>query len=116
MCQAYEGERAAIVSGENFASLRGFKAALLNKPQTSNPYHKQFEGYNFRAWDHGWNCFMGPHRLFPFALELEYHQHCEIVLKKDWYDYGLAVLRKMEKQFEKTGKLPAILKKLLPNL
>ena len=84
MCQAYEGERAMIVSGENRASLEGFKAALLNKRKTSNPYHKQYQGYDFKAWDHGWSCFNESPRLFPFALELKYREHCKIIFKKDF--------------------------------
>ncbi len=109
MCQAYEGERNAIISGEHFASIRGFKAALLNQSETYNQCGGDM--YASKAYDHGFDCYQG--RILPYAMELKYRDYCETVLKKEWYGYGLKNLRDIENEFKKTGELPEILKKLL---
>src|SRR3989338_16359 len=66
MCQAYDGEARAAVSGENALTLRGFAAAFVGKP---NPY-SQCSGYEVDAWTHGWRCFH--EGLLPSAVKQAY--------------------------------------------
>lgn len=67
MCQAYEGERAAIVAGENYATKQGFKAAATGGKLEDNP--DKWSIYSGNAWYHGFACWMSG--LLPWAIERE---------------------------------------------
>lgn len=100
MCQAYDAERAVILAKENLATLRGFAAARLARQKSENPYHQKGEMYSFDAWNHGWNCWW--ERILPWALEKTYHSRG---------DYAGAQQARFS--FEKTGKLPEELEKIV---
>src|SRR3989344_6417478 len=74
MCQAYEGERAAIVALEDSATLKGFAAARNGVSKDSNPYDwsKSYRD----AWNHGWGCWQ--ESLLPWALEERYRTMTDI--------------------------------------
>lgn len=53
MCQAYEGERASMVSGESRQRELGFNAFLEGKSCQDNP-NNRWSTYNVNAWFIGW--------------------------------------------------------------
>ncbi len=74
MCQAYEGERAAIVAGEDHATIKGFAAARNGMSQESNPY--AWSKYDGKAWDLGWGCWQ--EGLLPWSLEKIYRENADL--------------------------------------
>ena len=99
MCQAYAAEKAAIITGEDYATIAGFTAARNGASQSSNPYGK-LEEHGHDAWDHGWGCWH--ERILPWALERNYHR-----------DGRIAEAQKARQQFKLTGELPPELINLL---
>lgn len=99
MCQAYDGERASIVAGENYATIEGFVAARKGLPKSTNP-HTKYGKYDSEAWGHGWDCWH--QKILPWALEREYH------LKGRVPD-----AQKASEQFKLTGEIPAELERFL---
>jgi len=104
MCQGYEAERRGIVMSENLAAVAGFKAAQKGEPKSSNPYnHLHWNEYAREAWDNGWGCWH--ERILPWAIG------GALRINGDY-----AGAQKAETFFEKTGKLPVIVKKILKTL
>jgi hypothetical protein len=101
MCQAYEGERRAIVAGENIASVKGFAAAHANKPKSANPHKSPFCKYQHDAWNHGWESYKEGH--FPWGLEKLYRKKVSLE----------TVYRVTERFREKRSLTPAILQILV---
>ena len=75
MCQAYEAEYTSIVRGENRATIAGFKAAQNGEEKRRNPHSSKYDGYNYDAWNHGFDCFK--ERLLPWAIERQYTDYKE---------------------------------------
>jgi len=99
MCQAYDGERASIITGENYATIEGFAAARKGLPKSANP-HREFGMYDREAWDHGWDCWH--HKILPWALERVYHLEGKI-----------SEAIEAKKRFELTKEFPAELERFL---
>lgn len=100
MCQAYDGERASIIAGENSAAIEGFAAARKGLPKSTNPFVKFGLKYNLEAWDHGWGCWH--EGILPWALERQYY------LKGKFLEG-----QKIREQFAKTREIPAELERFL---
>lgn len=98
MCQAYEGERAAIVAGEEHAQIKGFAAARFGVSENSNPY--TWCKYDKAAWDLGWGCWQ--EGLLPWALERQYRQKVD-----------LRVVYAAVDEFKLSRKLPTELEKIV---
>lgn len=98
MCQAYEGERALIISEEHYAATQGFAAAWAGKLR-ENPYTQGI--YAKQAWEHGFSCF-GSHVL-PWAIEKIYHE--------DGSRFGEGF--KVSERFREKGTLPEKVLKIL---
>jgi hypothetical protein len=82
MCQAYEGERASIVAGEEWSARSGYAAHRDGKPLTDNPH---YSGYDQRAWDHGWKC--REEGIVPWSIEKRFRNLREQETGKPSYEH-----------------------------
>lgn len=99
MCQAYEAERAAIVSGENYSTRKGFTAAAIGANLEDNPL--SWSIYDGQAWYHGFACWH--EGLLPWAIESHYVRDRLVAQGKSAYG-GEA--QQLVSDFRNTGRLP----------
>jgi hypothetical protein len=110
MCQAYEAERTAICSSERTAECYGFSAALQGKPKEENPYRRvRIFAYEADAWDHGWECFQMPNRIFPLGVEHVVDERSQA----SSFVERTKVRREYESAFRLKGEIPEWLRDVL---
>lgn len=104
MCQAYEGEAAAIRSSEDSATRRGFFDALAGKNESKNPYKGPWDSYERKAWEHGRHCAV--ERFLPWTIESRVRK-----MKNDEYGDGVEFARQVKAFLKKNGRLPVVVER-----